>query len=46
MYILDEVNHALKTQIIIMTVEIHVLDICSDMKNAWLIKCLALLTNE
>jgi len=29
-----------------MTVEIHVLGICSDMKNAWLIKRLALLKNE
>jgi len=28
-----------------MTVEIHVLGICSDMKNAWLIKRLALLKN-
>jgi hypothetical protein len=46
MYIIDEVNHALKTQTILMTVEIHVLSICSDTKNAWLIKGLALLTNE
>jgi hypothetical protein len=46
MYALDEVNHTLKPQTIKTTVEIHVLDICSEMKNAWLIKCLALLTNE
>jgi hypothetical protein len=46
MYVLDEVNRALKTKTIIRTVEIHVLDICSEMKNAWLIKCLALMTNE
>jgi hypothetical protein len=46
MYILDEVNNALRIQTIIMAVEIHVLGICSDMKNACLTKCLAMLTNE
>jgi len=46
MYVLDEVNHALKTQKITRTVEINVLVIRSDKKSAWLIKCLTLLTSE